>query len=171
MNAAKEITARKSQRGQSIVEVSLITPLLLIALYIPADFGIAFFMGNLTQTAAREGARVGSGLQKSGKVPDLIFSATEANTVRTEVSARMPSYLSEKTVTVKFYSGTACMEFLEVTAEGQYKFSLYRLMKLFGASAPEHMTISRTTQMRYRYQPYMHDDHCTVALTYGPYPA
>jgi Flp pilus assembly protein TadG len=171
MNAARENAARKSQRGQSIVELGLITPLLLIALYIPADFGIAFFMGNLTQTAAREGARVGSGLQKSGKVPDLIFSATEANTVRTQVSARMPSYLSDKKVTVKFYSGTECMEFLEVTAEGQYNFTLYRMMKLFGAPVPDQMTISRSTQMRYRYQPYMHDDHCTAAITYGPYPA
>ena len=51
-----------NQSGQSIVEIALITPLLLIALYIPADFGVSFFMGNLLQTAAREGARIGSGL-------------------------------------------------------------------------------------------------------------
>ena len=72
MNSLREnSTKRDNQRGQSIVEISLITPLLLIAMYIPVDFGISFFMGNLTQTAAREGARIGSGLQKSGEVPDL----------------------------------------------------------------------------------------------------
>ena len=74
MNAiSKNRTMQNNQRGQSIVEISLITPLLLIALYIPADFGVSFFMGNLVQTAAREGARIGSGLQKSGSVPNLII--------------------------------------------------------------------------------------------------
>jgi hypothetical protein len=46
---------------------------------------------------------------------------------------------------------------------------LYRLMRLFGATAPNSLTISRTTQMRYKYQPYMNDDYCTVPSSYGPY--
>src|SRR4026208_199711 len=113
MNAVSENrTKRNHQRGQSIVEISLITPLLLIALYIPADFGVSFFMGNLIQTAAREGARIGSGLQKSGSVPSLVFSTAEANTVKTEVISRLPAYLTNKSVTVKFYTGTDCMEFV-----------------------------------------------------------
>ena len=172
MNSLSENSIKRgNQKGQSIVEISLITPLLLIALYIPVDFGISFFMGNLTQTAAREGARIGSGLQKSGEVPDLIFSSAEANTVKTEVISRLPAYLTTKTVTVTFYSGTACMEFVEVTAQGQYRFSMYQLMRLFGGNAPESITISRSTQMHYKYQPYMNNDHCTTATTYGPYSA
>lgn len=172
MNSLSENSKKRSnQRGQSIVEISLITPLLLIAMYIPVDFGISFFMGNLTQTAAREGARIGSGLQKSGEVPDLIFSSAEANTVKTEVISRLPAYLTNKTVTVTFYSGTACMEFVEVTAQGQYKFSMYQLMKLFGGNAPDSITISRSTQMHYKYQPYTNNDYCTTATTYGPYSA
>jgi Flp pilus assembly protein TadG len=172
MNSLSEnSTKRHNQRGQSIVEISLITPLLLIAMYIPVDFGISFFMGNLIQTAAREGARIGSGLQKSGEVPDLIFSSAEANTVKTEVISRLPAYLTNKTVTVTFYTGTACMESVEVTAQGQYKFSMYQLMKLFGGNAPDSITISRSTQMHYKYQPYMNNDYCTTATTYGPYSA
>ena len=162
-------TKRGNQRGQSIVEISLITPLLLIAMYIPVDFGISFFIGNLTQTAAREGARIGSGLQKSGQVPDLTFSSAEANTVKTEVISRLPAYLTDKTVTVTFYTGTACMEFVEVTAQGQYKFFMYQLMKIFGGDAPDSITISRSTQMHYKYQPYINSDYCTAATTYGPY--
>src|SRR6266508_3570150 len=164
-------TMRNNQRGQSIVEISLITPLLLIALYIPVDFGVAFLMGNLTQIAAREGTRIGSGLQKSGNVPDLIFSSAEADTVKTEVISRLPAYLTNKTVTVTFYTGTACMEFVEVTAQGQYKFFMYKLMRLFGGDAPDSLTISRTTQMHYKYQPYINNDYCTGATTYGPYSA
>ena len=170
MNAiSKNRTMRNNQRGQSIVEISLITPLLLIALYIPADFGVSFFMGNLVQTAAREGARIGSGLQKSGSVPNLLFSSAEADTVKTEVINRLPAYLTNKTVTVTFYTGTACLEFVEVTAQGQYKFFMYKLMRLFGGDAPNSITISRTTQMHFKYQPYVNNDYCTTATTYGPY--
>jgi len=170
MKLLKENSRRRNhQRGQSIVEITLITPLLLIAMYVPVDFGISFFIGNLTQTAAREGARIGSGLQKSGQVPDLTFSSAEANTVKTEVISRLPAYLTDKTVTVTFYTGTACMEFVEVTAQGQYKFFMYQLMKIFGGDAPDSITISRSTQMHYKYQPYMNSDYCTAATTYGPY--
>jgi Flp pilus assembly protein TadG len=170
MNAISEKARRlKNQSGQSIVEISLITPLLLIALYVPADFGIAFFNGNLLQTAAREGARVGSGLQKSGDVPDFTFSSAQANTVKTEVFSRMPAALTGKSVTVTFYTGTACMEFLEVTARGDYNYFLYQVIRLFGGTAPNSVTISRTTQMHYKYQPYTNNDYCTGATTYGPY--
>jgi len=167
--ASEDERRRKNQKGQSIIEVTLMTPLLLIALYVPADFGVSFFMGNLTQIAVREGARIGSGLQLSGTVPDLIFSSAEANIVKTEVFNRLPSYLTDKAVTVTFYGGTACMEFIEVKAQGQFNFSLYRLMRLFGGTAPNFMMISRTTQMHYKYQPYTNSDYCTVATTYGPY--
>jgi TadE-like protein len=171
MNSVNQNNTRQKQdqKGQSIVEMTLITPLLLIALYVPVDFGISFFIGNLTQTAAREGARIGSGLQLSGNVPNLIFSSAEANIVKTEVFSRLPDYLTNKTVTVTFYGGTGCLEFLQVTAQGRYNFVLYKLMRLFGGTVPDFMTISRTTQMRYKYQPYNNDDYCTVPTTHGPY--
>lgn len=169
MTSYEEQRSRKSQKGQSIIEMTLMTPLLLIALYVPADFGIAFFMGNVVQTAAREGARIGSGLQKSGKSTDLIFSSAQANAVKTEVMSQMPEYLINKSVTVKFYSGLGCLEFLEVNAQGDYNFSLYRLMRLVGAPAPDAITISRTTQMHYKYQQYTNHDYCTGVSTFGPY--
>jgi Flp pilus assembly protein TadG len=163
------ISIMTKERGQSIIEISLITPLLLIALYIPADFGIAFYMGNLTQNAAREGARIGSGLSKSGAAPNLVFASTQANTVKTEVFDRLPGYLTNKTVTVRFYSGTACMEFIEVTAQGDYNFFLYKLMRLFGSPTSDSVTISRTTQIRYNYQQFTNTAYCTASTTYGPY--
>jgi Flp pilus assembly protein TadG len=157
------------QRGQSIIEITLLTPLLLIALYIPADFGIGFYMGNLVQNAAREGARIGSGLQKSGKVPNLVFGSANAITVKDAVFNRLPGVLENKLVTVKFYEGTTCMNFIEVTAQGDYNFFLYKLMGLFGSTVPDFVTISRTTQIRHDYQQYTNSDYCTTATTYGPY--
>ena len=163
------MTKQARQRGQALVEIALITPLLLIALYIPVDFGIAFYMGNLTQNAAREGARIGSGLSKSGTVPNLIFSSTQADTVKTAVFDRLPGVLTNKNVTVKFYNGAACMEFIEVTAQGDYNFFLYQLMRLLGGTAPDSITISRTTQIRYNYQQFTNTAYCTASTTYGPY--
>src|SRR2546430_15477809 len=119
------MTKGAHQRGKNIIELPLIPPLLLLAVYIPADFGIAFYTGSLTQNAAREGARIGSRLQKSGSPPNLTFSSPQANTVKTAVFNRLPGYLTNKSVTVKFYDGTACMEFIEVTAQGNYNFFLY----------------------------------------------
>src|SRR5438874_8275299 len=84
MNQVTEnAVSRKDQRGQSLIEIALITPLLLIALYVPMDFGIGLFMAHLTQNAVREGARIGTGLQKTGGgTPPFSFSSTEANTVK-----------------------------------------------------------------------------------------
>jgi Flp pilus assembly protein TadG len=168
------MTNRARQRGQSIIEITVITPLLLIALYIPADFGIAFYMGNLTQNAAREGARIGSGLQKSdvskgNGQPNLEFTPANALTVKDAVFSRLPGVLTKKSVTVKFYDGTACMAFIEVTAQGDYNFFLYKLMGLFGSTVPDFVTISRTTQIRHDYQPYTNTAYCTGSTTYGPY--
>lgn len=157
---------RNNQRGQAIVEIAVILPLLLIALYIPADFGLAFLVGNLTQNAAREGARIGSTLQKNS---DLTYDSTQVNTIRTEVFNRLPNLLNNRTVTVKFYTGTGCMEFVEVTAQGEYNYFLYQLMRMFGATVPDFVTLSRTTQIRYVYQQYTNTDYCTTPSTYGPY--
>ena len=164
---AEKAVSRKNQRGQSLVEIALITPLLLIALYIPMDFGIGLFMAHLVQNAAREGARIGTGLQKTdGKDPPFKFSSTEAGTVKTAVNSRMPALLSNKSVTVKFYDGATCMQFIEVTAGGTYNFFLYQLMNMFGGTVPNNVAISRTTQMRYNYQPAANTDPCTVPTTF-----
>jgi Flp pilus assembly protein TadG len=158
----------KAETGQSIIEITLITPLLLIALYIPADFGVAFFMGNLTQTAVREGARIGSGITKTAPKgsDDWSFDAKQATTVKEEVKNRLPALLKNKSVTVTFYTGTECMEFIEVTADGEYNFFLYQLIRLLGATAPDSLTISRTTQMRYTYQPFKFENRCTTSKVF-----
>ncbi len=61
------------------------------------------------------------------------------------------------------------MEFVEVTAQGDYNFFLYQLLRLLGLTAPDSITISRTTQMRYTYQQYKNLDYCPGSTTFGPY--
>ena len=154
------------QRGQSIVEIVLMTPLLLAALAVPLDFGVSLYMANLTQVAVREGARIGAELQKTGgAAPDFNYTSTQATTVKDVVLARMPDYLTGKTVRVKFFEGNAanCVEFIEITATGNYPFFFYQIMRLFGFNVPNSSPISRTTQMRYTYQPYSNNAPCPTA--------
>jgi hypothetical protein len=139
-----------TQKGQSLVEIALITPLLLVALYVPFDFGMTIFAGHLTQNAARDGARIAS------RTRSLDNAAAAA--VADQVWARLPNLLNEpsKQVTVNYYSGTPadCSEFVEVIASGTYNFTLYKFMRLFGLTAPNTLAISRTTRVRYEFQPY-----------------
>lgn len=44
--------------GQAVVEFTLVFLLLLVITWIPADFGLAFFTGQLAQKASREAARI-----------------------------------------------------------------------------------------------------------------
>jgi hypothetical protein len=150
----KENSCRRRQTGQSIVELTLITPLLLIALYIPADFGIAFLTAHLVQNAVREGARIGSGLTSGD--PDKPIDTGGGETIKDAVFARLPQRLSSPNVNVKFYfanEAATCMQVVEVTATGDYEYGLYHLMGLIGMSVPPSAPITRTTQMRYSNQP------------------
>ena len=142
------------QRGQSLIELTLITPLMLVALYIPVDFGIAFLTAHLAQNATREGARIGSGLISSDANHPI--QSTEGTTIKNAVFARLPQRLTRRTVNVKFYfSGTAatCMQVMEVTATGAYNYAWYRLLAAIGIDTPAALTIRKRTQMRYNYQP------------------
>jgi Flp pilus assembly protein TadG len=173
MKSLLQLVSAKNAKGQSIVEISLITPMLLVALYVPTDFGIAFFVANITATATRDAARVGSEIGKSGgDETNRNFTANDAAIVRDAIVARLPTYLSNRSVTVKFYEDAPvnCMEVIEVTASGNYSFFFYQVLRLFGAAVNNTTTISRTAQMPYRYQPYANAAHCTGTSVNESYP-
>ena len=146
--------------GQSIVELSLITPLLLVALYIPADFGIAFFTANITQNAVREGAKVAASLPACDEsvapcTPTSVSGATcpSTDSVVQAVCARIPAFLSNPTVSVTLSSSPPCMRSVTVQAVGQYNFFFNQMLRLIGLPADDDMPITRTTGMRYQLQP------------------
>src|SRR5437870_12404148 len=76
----------RSRKGQAVVEIGLVTPLLLIALYIPFDFGMGLFAAHLTQNAVREAARVGV----SAKDP---FDQSAADAIRDQAWNNLPRML------------------------------------------------------------------------------
>jgi len=49
---------KTDSKGQALVEFILVFVLLLVLAYVPADFGLAVYTGQLALNASREGARI-----------------------------------------------------------------------------------------------------------------
>lgn len=49
---------KQTNRGQAVIEFTLVFVLFLVVAWIPADFGLAFLTGQLAQNASRAGARI-----------------------------------------------------------------------------------------------------------------
>src|SRR5262245_52637352 len=144
----------RSSKGQSIVELTLLTPLLLAALYIPADFGIAFYTAHLVQNATREAARIGASMNP--------FNQT---TVENEATNRLPTTgrFVVSSVSANLDSGSpTCMRRVQVTVSGTYSPFLYQLINLVvpGASVST-ISINRSTAMRFDSQPLTNTGSCS----------
>jgi Flp pilus assembly protein TadG len=142
--------------GQGVVEFTLMFLLLLVIAWIPADFGLAFYTGQLALNASREGARVAAVTKP--------FDAADA---ATETCKRLPAALltdpgssfgtscspySKARVAVDSPTGTDCNKQLTITVTGNYHYFFYRLLRFFGASVPLDVPIIRSTQMRWEHQ-------------------
>jgi len=155
-----------NRKGQSIVEIALMAPLILVALYVPFDFGISIFTGHLTQNAVRDGARIAS-------TTDSMTNA-KATALATQVYNNLPQLLvtgspATKQAIVNYYAAGAvgCAEFVEVQAQGTYNFFFYRLIGLLGFTPPDPIAISRTTRMPYEFQPSTNTNLCTAVTATG----
>jgi Flp pilus assembly protein TadG len=130
-------------KGQAVVEFTLVFVLFLAISWIPADFGLAFFTGQLAQNASREGARLAAATNP--------FNAAD---IQTQVSNRISRALLTNTsinVTAPTCDPTLGMQVVSVGVTGDYNFFFYQLLRLFGLPAPNSLTISRTTTMRYEH--------------------
>src|SRR5690349_21509560 len=129
------------RKGQSIVELTLITPLLLVALYVPFDFGVSLYVGYLTQNVARDGAR-------RAATTDVITNA-KATSIATLMAPSLPDLLvsgtTTKQVTVNYYAtGANCMQSVEVVAQGTYNFFWYRFLALMRLTSSSELQVIRT---------------------------
>ena len=146
-----------TSRGQAVVEFSLTFLLLLVIMWIPADFGLAFFSGQLASNAAREGARIGSAS------PNF-----DAGTIQTETCKRLPwALLNDPGTLPGFVSclpysnakakaeliGGGCNQAVQVTVSGNYNFFFYQLLHLMGITDDLNtQSITRETSMRWEHQ-------------------
>ena len=142
--------------GQAVVEFTLTFLLLLVVAWIPADFGLAFYTGQLAHNAAREGARIAAAdlTMPSGTTSCTMPSCT--GNILKETAARISSALMPAaTITVDLEpdTGVNCNRMVTVTVSGTYKFFFYQLLRWFGVSQNlNSVPIMRQTRMRWEGQ-------------------
>src|SRR5262245_38626164 len=130
-------TRGKTTRGQTIVEVTLIIPLLITLVGAAVDWGLVFFVSHVVQNAVRSGAR----LAVTKATP---FSAT---TVKDEVRRVIPDtslfsgFRNTATIQVTCVAGTP--PFLKVQTTGVFSFYFMRIMGL------STITLTRDATMKY----------------------
>lgn len=136
----------KNQKGQSLVEMALITPLLLVALYVPVDFGIALWTASLAQNAVRDVAR---------KAANKDGAAFDATALQAEVVAETPAYVRSSAVAtvIRRTSPAGCMQYVEASVTYTYTYAWYKMASLFGLTVPNDTSVTRTSRMRYEFQP------------------
>jgi Flp pilus assembly protein TadG len=145
---------RLHSNGQSIIELTLIVPLVLATLYIPTDFGIAFFTAQMVQNATREAARIGASM-----------NPFVAGTVENEATKRLPGgkfVTASVSATLNGSSTSTCMRRVVVTVSGSYNLFWYRLMNLMlpGIVTDTSLPITRSTAMRYDSQALTNSGSC-----------
>ena len=144
-------------KGQALVEFTLVFLLVLVIAWIPADFGLAFYTGQLALNASREGARIAAAdptypAQVGTCSLPACYSLTDG-TVRKETAKRLSSaLLPGATITVFALTGAACNQTVQVEVVGNYNYSFYRFLRFFGFNVPPAVQITRTTRMRWEHQ-------------------
>ena len=166
---------RAKNNGQALVEFTLVFILLLVVAWIPADFGLAFYTGQLALNASREGARIaaadpcllgtGQGGCTSGGIAAQtgtctlgVDCGTTPGTVMAETAARVSSALlpgAQISVTYPAPGGGTCSQQVRVQVSGNYNFFFYRILRLFAGNAAvgsNSVNIVHTTDMRWEHQ-------------------
>ena len=87
----KLIRARRKngEKGQALVEFTLLVPIFLLLLFAIVDFGMGFYSWITVTNAAREGARLGVVLATEQEIEDRVYQA-----------ASLPNESTKMTVTV-----------------------------------------------------------------------
>lgn len=142
--------------GQAVVEFTLVFLLFLVIAWIPADFGLAFYTGQLAQNASREGARI------AATDPTLVSGTTNctmpscSGNIFRETASRISSALlpgATITVTLDDDTGTNCNRMVAVSVSGTYNFFFYQLLHWMGISGNLDKTpITRQTRMKWEHQ-------------------
>jgi len=87
----KLIRARRKngEKGQALVEFTLLLPIFLLLLFAIIDFGMGFYSWITVTNAAREGARLGVVMATSQEIEDRVYQ-----------TADLPNESTQMTVTV-----------------------------------------------------------------------
>lgn len=159
LQAGSSFSSRPSS-GQAVVEFTLVFLLFLVVIWIPADFGLAFYTGQLAQNSSREAARIAAADPNLvGGNCNMPCSSAPAGSALKAAADRMSQALlpgAAIAVTLQPASGTNCNRLAEVSISGNYNYFFYRLLQSIGvapSSINTPVNIQRTTKMRWEHQP------------------
>jgi Flp pilus assembly protein TadG len=138
-------------QGQALVEFTLIFILLVALSWIPAEFGLAFYTGQMALKASRVGARIAA----ASKTLDTTEIRTEtckrvSSAILRDADPNCAPYGSNANVSVSppTQEPAGCM--ITVTVRGDYNFFFFQMMRLLPLptkAIPDKVTITRTTKM------------------------
>ena len=80
---------KNGEKGQALVEFTLLVPIFLLLLFAIVDFGMGFYSWITVTNAAREGARLGVVLATEQQIEDRVYQAAD-----------LPNEATQMTVTV-----------------------------------------------------------------------
>ena len=80
---------KNGEKGQALVEFTLLLPIFLLLLFAIIDFGMGFYSWISVTNAAREGARLGVVLATEQQIEDRVYQAAD-----------LPNEATQMTVTV-----------------------------------------------------------------------
>ncbi len=130
---------RQSEAGQSLVEFTLVLPLLLVMLFAIVDFGRAFYTDSILTNAAREGARMAA-------------VQGDSNQINSAVTNAMGGLTTTSPTLTKTYTNVQAAKGSTATVQLQYKFTyvtpISPLLSLIGGSSIANPTLTSTSSMR-----------------------
>ena len=147
-----------NRKGQAAVEFTLIFILLLVVAWIPADFGLAFYTGQIAQNAAREGARIAAAdpnLPAAAATPSCNMPACyTAGNIYNETAARLPGAMmtGAQIFLTLDPAGAGCNRTVTVRVTGKYNYFFYRILRLMGVNTPPSTPMTRSASMRWEHQ-------------------
>ncbi|MGH7802976.1 MAG: TadE/TadG family type IV pilus assembly protein [Candidatus Binatia bacterium] len=162
----------KNSRGQSMVELGLMLPFILVLVGSVVDFGLAIFIGQVAEFASRDAARLGATLPPED--PDATVKvypsdelgscaasscAGSGSQILEVAGSRIPGVGLFDAFNVTAVEGdVGGEESVTVTVSGTYQWAFLWMVRvvtfplLGDAGFPENLTIARSTSARWEWQ-------------------
>ena len=140
------------ESGQTIVEFSLVFVLLVVVAWIPADFGLAFYTGQIALNASREGARIAAAERNLASGSCTMPCTGETGVLKATADRMSSALLPGATISVGLEDKAPCYRAVTVRIDGEYRYFFYNLLQLMGFNILNPVPLVRSTSMRWEHQ-------------------
>ena len=146
-----------NNRGQALVEFTLCFILLLAIAWIPADFGLMFYTGQLSQNAAREGARIAAADPAMGtQLGTCTMPCASGSDLLQQIAKRTANgIMSGANTTITLDASGAvdlCTRQVSVAIGQDYRPFFYKILRMMGMTVTDVVRLNRLVTMRYEHQ-------------------